>query len=72
MAKPYHINAFHAEPTNARFLAKVKSKDQKLVAKFVDRYGMEAHQLLVDLWFAGRQKRSQERWESCSGRHQMR
>ena len=43
-----YINAFHAEPTNTTFLVKVKSSDQKLVVKFVDRYGVEAHQLLAD------------------------
>ena len=32
------IDAFHAEPTNATFLAKVKLSDQKLVVKFVGRY----------------------------------
>jgi hypothetical protein len=34
-----YIDAFSADPANVTFLAKVKSSDQKLVIKFVDRYG---------------------------------
>ena len=43
-----YIEPLHGDPTNATFLAKVKSSDRKLVIKFVDRYGVEAHQLLAD------------------------
>lgn len=42
-----YIDALRADPTNVTFLAKVKSSDKKLVIKFVDRYGVEAHQLLA-------------------------
>jgi len=49
-----YINAFRADPSNVTFLAKVKSSDQKLVIKFVDRYGVEAHQLLADAGMAPR------------------
>jgi len=43
-----YIDAFSADSTNVTFLAEVKSSGQKLVIKFVDRYGVEAHQLLAD------------------------
>ena len=49
-----YIDAFGADPTNVAFLAKVKSSDRKLVVKFVDRYGLEAHQLLADAEMAPR------------------
>ena len=44
-----YIDAFRADPTNVTFLAKVKSpdSDRKLVVKFVDRYGVGAHELLA-------------------------
>ena len=45
-----YIDAFRADPTNVTFLAKVKPSDSdwKLVVKFVDRYGVEAHELLAN------------------------
>ena len=49
-----YIDAFSADPTNVTFLARVKSSNQKLVVKFVDRYGVEAHQLLADEGMAPR------------------
>jgi len=49
-----YIDAFRADPTNLTFLAKVKSSGQKLVIKFVGRYGTEAHQLLADAKMAPR------------------
>jgi serine/threonine protein kinase len=42
-----YIDAFSADTANVTFLAKVKSPDQKLVIKFVDWYGAEAHELLA-------------------------
>ena len=47
-----YIEPLHAAPTNITFLAKAKSSGQKLVIKFVDRYGVEAHQLLADAGLA--------------------
>jgi hypothetical protein len=49
-----YIDTFRADPTNVTFLAKVKSSDQELVVKLVDRYGVEAHQLLADAGMAPR------------------
>ena len=49
-----YIRPFHGAPTNTTFLAKVKSSDQNLVIKFVDRYGVDAHQLLADAGMAPR------------------
>jgi len=49
-----YIDTFSAASTNVTFLAKVKSSGQKLVIKFVDRYGVEAHQLLADASMAPR------------------
>ena len=50
-----YIRPFGGAPTNVTFLAKVKSSDQNLVViKFVDRYGVEAHQLLADAGMAPR------------------
>ena len=43
-----YIEPLHGDSTNTAFLAKVKSSDRNLVIKFVDRYGVEAHQLLAD------------------------
>ena len=42
-----YIDALRADPTNVTFLAEAKSPDRKLVIKFVDRYGAEAHRLLA-------------------------
>ena len=36
-----------AHPTNVTFFAQVKLSKRKLVVKFVDRYGVEAHELLA-------------------------
>ena len=49
-----YIDAFRADPTNVTFLAKVKSSDRKLVIKFVDRYGVEAHKVLASAGMAPR------------------
>ena len=50
-----YIDAFRGDPTDVTFLAKVISpSDRKLVIKFVDRYGVEAHQLLADAGMAPR------------------
>ena len=38
----------NARSTNVTFFAQVKSSKRKLVIKFVDRYGMEAHELLAN------------------------
>ena len=42
-----YIDTPSADPINVTFITKVKS-DQKLVMRFVEKYGMEAHQLLAD------------------------
>ena len=42
-----YIDAFRADSINVTFLAEVESSGQKLVIKFVDRYGVEAHELLA-------------------------
>ena len=49
-----YIDAPWAVPTNVTFIAKVKSSDRKLVIKFVEQYGVEAHQLLADAGMAPR------------------
>ena len=49
-----YIDACSSLPTNVTFIAKVKSSDQKLVVKFVERYGVQAHQLLADAGMAPR------------------
>ena len=49
-----YIDASRADPINVTFIAKVKSSDRKLVIKFVERYGVDAHQLLADLGMAPR------------------
>ena len=43
-----YIEPLRGDPTNTAFLAKAKSSDRNLVIKFVDRYGVEVHQLLAD------------------------
>ena len=43
-----YIEPLRGDSTNITFLAKVKSSDRNLVIKFVDRYGVRAHQLLAD------------------------
>ena len=47
-----YIDTFRADPTNVAFLAEVESSGQKLVIKFVDRYGVEAHELLAAAFMA--------------------
>jgi len=49
-----YIRPLHAAPFNSTFLARDKSSGQKLVIKFVDRYGVDAHQLLADARMAPR------------------
>ena len=49
-----YIDIPRADPTNVTFVAKVKSSDRKLVIKFVEQYGVEAHQLLADAGMAPR------------------
>ena len=49
-----YIRPFSGAPANVVFLIKVKSLGQNLVIKFVDRYGVEAHQLLADARMAPR------------------
>jgi len=49
-----YIEPFSGAPTNTTFLVRVKSSGQKLVIKFVDRYGVDAHQLLADVGMAPR------------------
>jgi len=49
-----YLRPLHAAPTNTTFLAKDKSSGQNLVIKFVDRYGVDAHQLLADAGMAPR------------------
>jgi len=49
-----YIDIPRADPTNVTFVAKVKSLDRKLVIKFVEQYGVEAHQLLADAGMAPR------------------
>ena len=49
-----YIDAPCAGPINVTFIAKVKSSDRKLVIKFVEQYGVEAHQLLADAGMAPR------------------
>jgi len=49
-----YIEPFSGAPTNSTFLVKVKSSGQNLVIKFVDRYGVDAHQLLADAGMAPR------------------
>ena len=41
-----------ARSTNVTFFAQVKSSKRKLVIKFVDRYGVEAHELLANAGMA--------------------
>jgi hypothetical protein len=43
-----------AHPANVTFFAQVKSSNRKLVIKFVDRYGVEAHELLAKAGMAPR------------------
>ena len=43
-----YIRPFGGPPTNVTFLIKVKPSGQNLVIKFIDRYGVGAHQLLAD------------------------
>ena len=47
-----YINIPRADPTNVTFVAKAKSSGRKLVIKFVEKYGVEAHQLLADAGMA--------------------
>ena len=49
-----YIDIPRADPTNVTFVAKVKSSGRKLVIKFVEQYGVEAHQLLADAGMAPR------------------
>ena len=49
-----YIDIPRMDPTNVSFIAKVKSSEQKLVIKFVGRYGVEAHDLLVSKGMAPR------------------
>ena len=41
-----YINLPHMDPTNVTFIVQVKDQSWKLVIKFIERYGMEAHALL--------------------------
>jgi len=49
-----YIKPFSGVPANVTFLIKVKSSGRKLVIKFVDRYGVDAHQLLANAGMAPR------------------
>jgi len=49
-----YIDIPRADHTNITFIGKVKSSDRKLVIKFVEQYGVEAHQLLADAGMAPR------------------
>ena len=49
-----YIDSPCAGLTDVTFIAKVKSSDRKLVIKFVEQYGVEAHQLLADAGMAPR------------------
>ena len=49
-----YIDVPRIGPTNVSFIVKVKSSDRKLVIKFVERYGLEAHDLLASKGMAPR------------------
>ena len=49
-----YTEPFSKAPTNITFLVRVKSTNQNLVVKFVDRYGVGAHELLADAGMAPR------------------
>ena len=42
-----YIDVPRLDPSNVTFIVKVKSSDRKLVVKFVQRYGVEPHELLA-------------------------